>query len=24
MRAYLEVMPQGRFDQWMRDQAAQQ
>lgn len=24
MRAYLEVMPQDRFDQWMRDQAAQQ
>ena len=24
MRAYLEVMPQGQFDQWMQDQAAQQ
>jgi cytochrome c oxidase subunit 2 len=24
MRAYLEVMPQGPFDQWMRDQVAQQ
>ena len=24
MRAYLEVMPQEQFDQWLRDQAAQQ
>ena len=24
MRAYLEVMPQAQFDQWMQDQAAQQ
>lgn len=24
MRAYLEVMPQDKFDQWMRDQAALQ
>ena len=24
MRAYLEVMPQGQFDHWMQDQAAQQ
>jgi len=23
MRAYLEVMPQGQFDRWMQDQAAQ-
>jgi cytochrome c oxidase subunit 2 len=23
MRAYLEVMPQEKFDQWLRDQAAQ-
>jgi cytochrome c oxidase subunit 2 len=24
MRAYLEVMPEKQFDQWMQDQAAQQ
>lgn len=24
MRAYLEVMPQEQFDQWLKDQAAQQ
>jgi cytochrome c oxidase subunit 2 len=24
MRAYVEVMPQEQFDQWMKDQAAQQ